>query len=99
MKKSKSICPVCQKKIDVELTEVNGKILITKKCKEHGTFSATHWQSTKGYDFAENFDFFKHLEDSNNPKNPEGCPYICESCNNHVSDTEWVLSTLQNSAI
>lgn len=87
MKKTNSICPVCQKKIDVELTEVNGKILITKKCEEHGTFSATHWQSTKGYDFAENFDFFKHSEDANNRKNPEGCPYVCESCNNHVSDT------------
>ena len=45
MRKTKSICPVCQKKIDAELTEVNGKILITKKCKEHGAFSATHWQS------------------------------------------------------
>ena len=42
MKKSKSICPVCQKKIDAELTEKDGKVLITKKCEEHGAFSATH---------------------------------------------------------
>ena len=87
MKKTKSICPVCQKKIDVELTEVNGKILITKKCSEHGTFSATHWQSANIFNFTEKFDFFKQLGDSNNPANPDGCPYICESCNNHVSDT------------
>ena len=87
MKKTKSICPVCQKKIDAELTEANDKILITKTCKEHGSFSATHWQSPSIFKFAEKFDFFKYFGDANAPKNPYGCPYICESCNNHVSNT------------
>ncbi len=87
MKKTKSICPVCQKKIDAELTAVNGKILITKKCKEHGIFSATHWQSPSIFNFAEKFDFFKYFGDANSPENPAGCPYICESCNNHASTT------------
>jgi hypothetical protein len=87
VKKTKSICPVCQKKIDAELTEENGKIIITKKCKEHGTFSATHWQSPSVFNFAEKFDFFKHFGDADAPKNPDGCPYVCGSCDNHVSDT------------
>jgi uncharacterized radical SAM superfamily Fe-S cluster-containing enzyme len=87
MKKTKSICPVCQKKIDAELKEVNGKILITKKCEEHGTFSATHWQSPSVFNFAEKYDFFKYFGDADAPKNPDGCPYVCRSCNNHVSDT------------
>jgi uncharacterized radical SAM superfamily Fe-S cluster-containing enzyme len=78
---------VCQKKIDAELTEVNGQILITKKCEDHGAFSATHWQSPSIFKFAEKFDFFKYFADSNSPENPEGCPYICESCNNHASNT------------
>ena len=87
MKKTKSICPICQKKIDTELTEVDGKILITKTCKEHGTFSATHWESPAVFKFAEKFDYFKHFGDASAPKNPEGCPYICSSCENHVSST------------
>ncbi len=87
MKQSRSLCPVCQKEIEVKLTEANGRILITKKCKEHGTFSATHWQSAKVYNFVENFDFFKQLEDTNSLGNSENCPYICEGCNTHVSDT------------
>jgi uncharacterized radical SAM superfamily Fe-S cluster-containing enzyme len=87
MRKTKSICPVCQKKIDAELTEVNGKILITKTCKEHGTFSATHWESPKVFKFAEQFDYFKYFGDANAPINPEGCPYICGSCKKHVSST------------
>ncbi len=87
MKKTKSICPICQKKIDAELTEENGKILITKTCKEHGTFSATHWESPTVFKFAEKFDYFKYFGDVNAPINPEGCPYICSSCKKHVSST------------
>ena len=87
MKKTKSVCPLCQKKIDAELTEVNGKILINKKCKEHGTFSATHWESPEVFKFAEKFDCFKYFGDADAPKNPEGCPYTCGSCKNHVSST------------
>jgi uncharacterized radical SAM superfamily Fe-S cluster-containing enzyme len=87
MKKTKSICPVCHKKIDAELTEVNGKITITKTCKEHGTFSATHWESPKVFNFVEKFDYFKYFGDATAPKNPDGCPYICGSCKNHVSST------------
>ncbi len=87
MKRTKSICPVCQKKIDAKLTKENGKILITKTCNEHGTFSATHWQSPSIFNFAEKFDFFKYFGDLNAPKNPSGCPYVCESCNNHISST------------
>jgi uncharacterized radical SAM superfamily Fe-S cluster-containing enzyme len=87
MRKTKSICPICQKKIDAKLTEVNGKILITKTCKEHGSFSATHWESPDVFKFAEKFDYFKYFGDANAQKNPEGCPYICHSCQKHVSST------------
>ncbi|MEM3881049.1 MAG: radical SAM protein [Candidatus Bathyarchaeia archaeon] len=86
MKKTKSICPVCQKKIDAELTEANGKILLTKTCKEHGTFSAAHWESPRVFKFAENFDYFQYFGDANFPKNPDGCPYTC-FCDKHASNT------------
>lgn len=87
MKKTKSICPECQKKIDAQLTEKDGKVVITKQCKEHGTFTATHWQSPKVFNFSEKYDFFKYFEESNKTSNLEGCPDGCESCTNHVSDT------------
>ena len=87
MKKTTSICPVCQKKIPTQLTEVDGKILITKTCPEHGDFSFTHWQSPSVYNFAQSYDNFHYFEDTIAPKNPEGCPYVCETCSGHVSDT------------
>ncbi len=87
MKKTSSICPVCQREIDAELTTKDGKILITKTCPDHGTFTATHWQSPEIFDFAERFDFFKYFHDPNSETTPEGCPYNCESCDTHVSST------------
>ena len=87
MTKTKSICPECQKKIDAQLTEVNGKIKITKQCPEHGVFEATHWQSPGVFNHMQTYDQFQYLGDLNAPKNPEGCPYVCETCTNHASGT------------
>ena len=87
MRQTKSICPVCQKKIDANLTQSDGKVVISKNCPEHGVFSATHWQSSAIFNFAEKFDYFQYYEDQSSPRNPEGCPYVCESCSTHVSDT------------
>jgi 7,8-dihydro-6-hydroxymethylpterin dimethyltransferase len=87
MTKTKSICPECQKEIDAELTQKDGKIQITKHCKDHGDFTATHWQSSNVYNFAEDYDFFKYFEESKVSKKADGCPYTCESCTGHVSDT------------
>jgi len=85
--KTKSVCPECQKKIDAQLTQVNGKIKITKQCPEHGTFEATHWQSPAIYNHMQTYDTFQYLGDLNAPKDPQGCPYVCETCNNHASGT------------
>ena len=87
MRETKSICPECQKKIDAQLTQVNGKIQITKQCPQHGGFKATHWQSPNIYSHMQRYDQFQYLGDLNAPTNPEGCPYVCESCTNHVSGT------------
>ncbi len=87
MSKTKSICPECQKKIDAQLTNVKGKIQITKQCPEHGDFKATHWQSKPIFNHMQKYDQFQYLGDLNAPKNPEGCPYVCEACSNHASGT------------
>lgn len=87
MSETKSICPECQKKIDAQLSQINGKIQITKQCPEHGEFKATHWQSTPIFNHMQKYDQFQYLGDLNAPRNPDGCPYKCETCNNHASGT------------
>jgi uncharacterized radical SAM superfamily Fe-S cluster-containing enzyme len=87
LSKTKSICPECQKKIDAQLAEVNGKIKITKQCPDHGSFEATHWQSPPVFEHMQAYDQFQYLGDLDAPKDPEGCPYVCETCTNHASGT------------
>ncbi len=87
MTDTKSICPECQKKIDAQLTQANEKIKITKVCPEHGSFEATHWQSPPIFKHMQTYDQFQYLGDLNAPKDPQGCPYVCETCTNHASGT------------
>ncbi|MDR0461073.1 MAG: radical SAM protein [Nitrososphaerota archaeon] len=87
MSETKSICPKCQKKIDAKLHKLDDQIKITKQCEEHGEFKAIHWQSTPIFDHMQKYDQFQYLGDLNAPKNPEGCPYVCETCKNHASGT------------
>jgi len=87
MTDTKSICPECQKKIDAQLTQANGKITIKKQCQEHGDFEATHWQSPPIYKHMQTYDQFQYLGDLNAPKDPAGCPYVCETCIKHASGT------------
>jgi len=68
MTKTESLCPICNKKLEAELTETDGKILITKTCPEHGTFYSSHWQSPSVFRFTENYDFFKYFEEENLPQ-------------------------------
>lgn len=87
MSETKSICPECQKKIDAQLRQASGKIQISKQCPEHGDFKATHWQSVPIFDHMRKYDQYQYLGDLNAPKNPDGCPYVCETCQNHASGT------------
>jgi 7,8-dihydro-6-hydroxymethylpterin dimethyltransferase len=87
MTDTKSICPECQKKIDAQLTQTSEKIKITKECPEHGSFEATHWQSPPIFKHMQTYDQFQYLGDLNAPKDPQGCPYVCETCTNHASGT------------
>ncbi len=87
MKKTESICPECLKKIDAKVVQKNGKVELTKKCEEHGTFTATHWQSPKIYEFAEKFDLFNRVNNAAKHDDPNNCPHACGLCSHHLSKT------------
>lgn len=84
MKLTESICPVCLNKIKAKIIKEGEKILIKKECKEHGSFSSVHWQSSKVYELSEKWDLF-HDPKISDPS--LGCPYDCGLCDNHISDT------------
>jgi len=50
IKKTKSICDVCLKTVPAKTFESNGKIMIEKKCPEHGIFRGEHvWDDPAVY--------------------------------------------------
>jgi len=78
-----SVCPVCLKKIKAQVVEKDGKVLIQKECKEHGSFSDTYWSRADIYHKAEEF-----KKPSATPFK-DNCPAGCgvKDCSNHVSTT------------
>ncbi|MCS7124300.1 MAG: radical SAM protein [Candidatus Bathyarchaeota archaeon] len=87
MNKTESICPKCLEKVEAEIRQEEDKIVIEKKCKEHGFFSIPHWQSAKIFNYVEKFDYFKHYAKNADPIENSKCPFSCGLCNNHLSQT------------
>ncbi len=85
IKKTKSLCPECKKVIDANIIEENGKVLMNKKCSEHGDFSDILSINPTHFRWSQNF-----MIDGQKPKDPcvstkKGCPYDCGSCPEHKS--------------
>lgn len=87
MRKTESICPECLKKAEAEVFQKEDKIVMQKKCREHGTFLIPHWQSAKIFNYVERFDYFRYYEKNVKAHRDEDCPFACGLCNNHMSKT------------
>ena len=87
-----SVCPVCLKKIKAQVVEKNGKVVIIKECKEHGSFNDTYWARADIYHKAETF---KKPRDTPFQDN---CPYGCgiNNCRNHISTTVMAVIDVTN---
>ncbi|MEM7182590.1 MAG: radical SAM protein [Spirochaetota bacterium] len=78
-----SLCPVCLKKIDAKIIFQDGKVYMTKKCQEHGSWKILLSTDIEYYKFSRNFvkqsempyKFAKQVE--------KGCPYDCGLCTDH----------------
>ena len=87
LSRTSSVCPTCLKRIDAEIVEENGKVVIKKTCPEHGNFTAVHWQSPSLFKSAEKYRYPKNRSIVVTERNASSCPDNCESCTEHVSQT------------
>ena len=78
---------MCLKKINADIVEENGKILLKKRCDQHGNFSAVHWQSPKIFHSVEKCNWLKNSEANCNGHTNDFCSIDCDSCSEHVSKT------------
>lgn len=87
IKNTRSLCPVCIKPIDASIYEKDNKIIMRKKCEEHGKFDVLVWSDAELY-----HRFMKYSYVGNGIENPQtrrrkGCPLDCGLCNEHKSHT------------
>jgi len=86
IRKTKSICPECNKILDATVFERDGKVMISKECPEHGRFEEVYWGSYEMYKKAEKF--WHDGKGTKNPNTPGGlCPFSCGLCPAHKSHT------------
>ncbi|HZD44042.1 MAG TPA: radical SAM protein [Methanomicrobiales archaeon] len=88
LKRTKTLCPICNSVLDATITEEEGKVWLNRTCPEHGTFRNLYWSDAELY---KRFDKYEHL--GNGIDNPcvtapmNGCPSNCGLCSNHLSGT------------
>jgi uncharacterized radical SAM superfamily Fe-S cluster-containing enzyme len=87
-KSTRSLCPECTQLIDATIFEDAGKVVMEKRCPEHGEFRDTIYSDAKLYLKMEEWSF----GDNRGFQNPAvttaaTCPDDCGLCNMHTSHT------------
>ncbi len=94
---TQSLCPICLKIISAEVYEENGdRVIIKKKCSEHGEFNDTYWSDA--HLFKKASEYYAHENKVENPiiNVNKGCPYDCGLCSVHKSHTVLGLIDVTN---
>jgi 7,8-dihydro-6-hydroxymethylpterin dimethyltransferase len=98
-KQTESLCPECGKVINAMLVEENGKVMMEKRCDEHGEFKDCIFSDVKLYLKMEQWEFgdMRGLE---NPAVNKGaaskCPDDCGLCSLHTSHSALANVDLTN---
>lgn len=88
--KTRSICPECKEVIEAVLAGKNSRVTIKKRCGKHGDFEEVIYDVNQ----LENaMGYMKYVSES---KNIPGCPYDCERCSSHQSQTLLAVMDLTN---
>ena len=87
LRKTLSLCPVCNKLIEANVVERNGKVFIEKVCDEHGRFSDVYWADAEYYKRASKFFVEGRGLENPNTNSLLPCPFACGLCSRHRSHT------------
>ncbi len=92
---TKSLCPVCLKLLDAEITEENDAVYMVKTCRLHGEFKTVVW---RGKIKIEDWITKKNRAFIKNPLTEikDGCPYDCGLCPDHRQTTCTALIEVTN---
>jgi uncharacterized radical SAM superfamily Fe-S cluster-containing enzyme len=87
-KTTRSLCPECTQLIDATIREDGGKVVMEKRCREHGEFRDIVYSDARLYLKMEEWTFGDNRGMANPAvANATSCPEDCGLCNMHTSHT------------
>ncbi len=92
---TKSLCPECLKVIPARVYEKDGRVMISKRCEEHGVFEDVYWGDVEMFRKAMRFAHDGHGLETPIVKE-SSCPFTCGLCTNHRSHTALLNLVLTN---
>jgi len=87
IKRTKSLCPVCGKLLDAEITEEDGAIWMCRTCPEHGYARTLYWSDAAMYRRFDMYDRIGRGVENPNVDTVGECTTKCGLCANHKSGT------------
>ena len=83
---TKSVCPVCFRKIPASIVENDGRVFIQKVCPFHGSFGSLYWDDVEHYKWCKKFQKPRVPRDAQTTVQ-NGCPFDCGLCPSHEQHT------------
>jgi len=83
---TRSVCPVCFRKIPASIVENNGRVFIQKLCPSHGSFESLYWDDVEHYKWCKKFQKPRVPKDTQTTVQ-DGCPFDCGLCPSHEQHT------------
>jgi len=80
---TKSICPVCKAVVDAEVNARGGRIVLSKRCADHGRFEALVSSDAEAYLGAMRYNKPGTLPLATQTEVRDGCPLDCGMCPDH----------------
>jgi len=88
IRETKSVCPICLKKIKATLVAYDNDIYLEKTCPDHGNYATKVWTAKPSIE-----EWLAHRDLSMSDHN---CPEACGICDGHQQDTCCVLLEVTN---
>lgn len=88
LKKTRTLCPACNRVIDAEVVEDNERVWIEQTCPEHGAFRHLYWSDATMYKKFQKYESIgRGIANPQKQSSTDGCPFDCGVCPNHMSGT------------
>jgi tetraether lipid synthase len=82
-----SICPRCRRVLDAELLERDGRVVISRRCPDHGAFEAVVYGDAERYLEIQRFNKPGEEPLERQTVSVRGCPHDCGICPEHAQHT------------